>query len=178
VDLKPTKPRQKKIPEHSKKGLEVANAHRPLGGLPVEARKEKLMQALQRVMDGESTKQIAEDYGISRTGLNDMLLKYCEDDWRRLQIARALTRKEEAEDAMDEKGGDGLALAYAREKLKAAQWNLEKLLRRMFGQDQPLTASNVTINIGGIQRQGATIEHSPGTEDAQVIDSTESKHSR
>jgi hypothetical protein len=168
----------KDIPEHCKAGLAVANANRPLGGLPAEQKKAKLQEALQRCLDGESTKDIAAEYGMTRGGLNDLFLRHCEDDWRRVQIARALMRKEEAEDEFDRTAGDGLSLARAREKLRSAQWDLEKLLRRMFGQDQPLTASNVVINIGGITRQGATIEHSPGTEDAQVIDPTEDKHSR
>ena len=63
-----------------------------------------------------------------------------------------------------------LSLSRARERLKAAQWDLERICRRIYGQDQAVDASGkVSININ-LGQSGATIETYP-QENSQVIDS-------
>ena len=90
----------------------------------------------------ERTADIAQDLGVHRSALNQWLLQNGEDDWKEVQVARALTRKEMAEDEL-EAAQDPLSLARAREMLRAAQWDLERVCRRIYGQDQ-----NININVG------------------------------
>ena len=105
---------------------------------------------LQRYLSDESTKDIAESYGVTRQALNQFLIKTAEQEWKDAQVARAIARKESAEDDLDNAKAtpDALALARTRERLKAAQWDLERVCRRIYGQDAPPAGANaVQINI-------------------------------
>jgi len=94
--------------------------------------------------------------------LNQILLRYAEEDWRQAQVLRALQRKEEAEAELDEGAADALSLARARERLRAAQWDLERVCRRIYGADVPADlASRIHITINTAQTTN---------EAAQVID--------
>jgi predicted DNA-binding protein YlxM (UPF0122 family) len=118
---------------------------------------------LQRYLSDESTKVIAASYGVTRQALGQYLLKTAESEWKEAQVARAISRKEAAEDAFDEisnriEGADKeerdrltLTLSLARERLKAAQWDLERVCRRIYGQDvtpDQLGRVSITLNIG------------------------------
>lgn len=106
---------------------------------------------LNRYLSDESTADIAKDYGVTRQALGQFLLKTAENEWKDAQVARALARKEQAEDDLEdaEKTPDALSLARTRERLKAAQWDLERVCRRIYGQDAPPAgATAVQINIG------------------------------
>jgi hypothetical protein len=98
---------------------------------------------LRRYLTDESTKDIAADYGVTRQALSAFLLKHAEEDWKQAQVVRAIARKEKAEDDL-EAAQDPLALAKARELLKAAQWDLERVCKRIYAQDHGV---NVNINV-------------------------------
>lgn len=107
-------------------------------------------EVLVRVLNEESTKEIAASFGVTRSALNQWLLETAETEWRAVQVARAYKRKEEAEDEMDT-ATDSLSLARARERLKAAQWDLERVCRRIYGQDVPADLAgrvSITLNLG------------------------------
>jgi hypothetical protein len=113
---------------------------------------------LQRYLSDETTKEIAASYGVTRQALGQYLLKVAESEWKEAQVARALARKESAEDDLEdaEKTPDMLSLSRARERLKAAQWDLERVCRRIYGQDAPPQGVNaVQININ-LRREDAT----------------------
>lgn len=97
---------------------------------------------LLRYLSDESTSVIAADYGVTRQALGQYLLRHAEEDWKEAQVARAIARKEKAEDQL-ESAEDPLQLAKARELLKAAQWDLERVCRRIYGQE---TNINVSIS--------------------------------
>lgn len=112
-------------------------------------------QIIERYLAEQSTKEIAQEFGVTRSALNQWLLKTAEDDWKEAQVLRALKRKEDAEDLIDS-AQDALSLARARESLRAAQWDLERVCRRIYGQDQPIDKSAgvaITLNFRGV---GAT----------------------
>lgn len=123
---------------------------------------------LARYLSDESTKDIASSYGITRQALGQYLLKVAEDEWKQAQVARAIARKEDAEDALDavrtrlesaeqiDRDRLTLSLAHARESLKAAQWDLERICRRIYGQDvspEQLGRISITLNIGGASQK-------------------------
>ena len=89
---------------------------------------------LKRYLSDESTADIAASYKVTRQALSRYLIRNAEDQWKDAQVARAIARKEAAEDAM-EVAQDPLALAKARELLKAAQWDLERVCRRIYGEE-------------------------------------------
>jgi predicted DNA-binding protein YlxM (UPF0122 family) len=118
---------------------------------------------LARYLSDESTKDIAASYGVTRQALGQYLLKHTEAEWKDAQVARAIARKEQAEDNLEAIGAKietadkeqrdrlTLSLAHARETLKAAQWDLERVCRRIYGQDvspDQLGRISITLNIG------------------------------
>jgi predicted transcriptional regulator len=116
---------------------------------------------LARYLAEESTTQIAKSLGVTRSALNYWLLENCEKEWRSAQVIRAMKRKEDAEDAIDQ-ASDALTLARAREALRAAQWDLERVCRRIYGQDVPVNAgAGVQININLRRTNGDIVDVSP-----------------
>ena len=93
---------------------------------------------IHRYLSDERTADIAASYGVARSRLNQWLLQHAEEPWRQAQVARAITAKEQAQDDLDE-AQDPLTLARARERLRGAQWDLERLLSRLFGPKQEVT---------------------------------------
>lgn len=130
------------VPAHTKAGLAKMNENSPLAKLTKDERKELALKTISRFMDGEKTADIAQEYGVTRQRLNQILLESAQEDWKAAQIALALTRKETAEEDL-ERAEDGLSLARARERVKSAQWDLERVFRRMYGDEK------AQINIGG-----------------------------
>ena len=144
-------------------GLQAMNAGKPLADID---REEMAQQILGRYEHGELMQDIAHSLGLKGSEqLYRLLIATVPDQWKDYQAARSLRRLEEATVELD-MAPDGLTLSRAREKVKAAQWELERLLRRLYGQDQvPAGLVPVQINIG--------IGRNPGTESVQVVDSVE-----
>ena len=91
-----------------------------------------------RYLNGETSDQIALTLKCTRQGLSYYLRKTAEEDWREAQIVQAIERKDSAEDLLGT-AGDPLSLARAREQLRAAQWDLERLFSRLYGPKQEVT---------------------------------------
>lgn len=118
-------------------------------------------KVLERYLSDESTAVIAAAYGVTRQALGQFLLRHAEEDWKEAQIARAIARKEKAEDDI-EAAADVLQLAKARELLKAAQWDLERVCKRIYGQDHNINV-NISADLGErLRRAGQrTIDVTP-----------------
>jgi predicted DNA-binding protein YlxM (UPF0122 family) len=129
---------------------------------------------LQRYLSDESTKEIAATFGVTRQALGQYLLKVAEAEWKEAQVARAISRKESAEDDLDaiglkistadkeERDRLTLTLSLARERLKAAQWDLERVCRRIYGQDvtpDQLGRVSITLNIGAGHKDEKVIDN-------------------
>ena len=147
--------------EPQTKALTVAK--KPLANLPAERRAEIAHSVLTRYINGEQVAAMAPEYGVSDVTIYALLLREHEDDWKEVQRARALARLEKSQHEL-ETAPDALSLARARERVRSAQWELERLLRRLYGQDQPASSGQVVhinIDLGAVQ--------SPPS-DGQVID--------
>lgn len=110
----------------------------------------KAEYVLARYLAEESTTEIAQSLGVTRSALNYWLLEHAESQWKSAQVVKAIKRKEQAEDLL-ETAADALTIARARELLRAAQWDLERVCRRIYGQDvspDQLGKVNITLNIG------------------------------
>jgi len=106
---------------------------------------------LQRYLHGEEIGEIADSLGVHPKALNYHLLKEnIRDQWREAQVAVSLAEKQEAESVL-RSAPDALSLARAREVVRSAQWDLERLEGRLFGAKQEVS---VTID------HQVTVEHS------------------
>jgi hypothetical protein len=143
--------------------------------LPIPQTKDKALQILQRYDSGEHIQDLAQELGISHQAAYKALIKYCHDDWKDSQAARALAEYEQAKAKlrmiwdMPRADRDAVALACAREEVRTAQWELERLLRRLYGTDQPVSSGQVHINIGIARQQSDNTV----TVDVQPLDSAQ-----
>jgi len=129
-------------------------AKRPLANLPAERRNEIAQVLLIGYNEGKQVADMAPEFGISDVTAYALLLREHEADWREAQKARAMARLERAQHALGT-APDALSLARAREEVRAAQWELERLMRRLYGQDAPQQAQAVQVNIN-LRRENAT----------------------
>lgn len=130
------------------RGAAITNSGKsPIAGLSESARKDLLDHVLDRAMEDERLADIAADIGVSMTGLCQALLRHREDDWKSVQVARALVTLDRAENNL-ECAGDAVAVARAREEARLAQWKLERLCRRIYGEDHSGQSNQVVIQIG------------------------------
>lgn len=152
-------------------------AKRPLSNIPKEERAKIANAVLDRYIGGEQVAAMAAEYNTSDVTIYALILREHEDAWVDIQRARALARLERAQGDL-EVAPDALSLARARELVRSAQWELERLLKRLYGQE-----TNVNINIGGdlgdrLRRaRERVIDVSPSTP-AQAIDYVDSTSTR
>jgi len=112
-------------------------------------------EILTKYISGQRTDAIAAELGVNRELLAYHLLTKATEDWKEAQVIRDLRRKEEAEDAIDN-AKDLLELTRAEKKLKSAQWSLERVCRRIYGDTSPKEPGegvSIVLNIG-ISRPG------------------------
>lgn len=139
----------------SERSAELSVQKFPLAGLSPAERAGVLDQAIERYGRGESVYQVAQDLGVEHTTLYRHLIKEREQDWKDAKISHALADLESAE-SQQKNAPDMLALSRARECVRSAQWHLERLLRRIYGQDQPANLSQavqININLRGKDAQ-------------------------
>jgi hypothetical protein len=102
---------------------------------------------LDRYLAGETGPEIAQSLGVTKQALSHWMIEKAEKEWKSAQVVKALQRKDQAETLMDS-ASNPLDLARAREQLRGAQWDLERVCRRIYGQDSvPQGAQAVQINI-------------------------------
>lgn len=161
-------PRKQAHPPAAPKKLTVAK--RPLSNLSEARRGEIASQVLDRYIAGEQVAAMASEYETSDVTLYALLLREHESDWKDIQEARALARLERSQGEL-RTAPDALSLARAREEVRSAQWELERLCRRLYGEDRQQLQVQIspTLVISVAQApQGEVIEHQ-GV--AQVIES-------
>jgi hypothetical protein len=129
-------------------------------------------EVLELYLTAETTSQIAQKFGVKRKTLVGWLRKVAPAEWKQVQVVRAEARKEDGNDGL-EVADDALSLARAREMIKSAQWDLERLDSANYGQKQEIT--HVVSDLGDklrrarertIEGECAVVQQTP-----QVIDS-------
>ena len=133
-------------------------------------------EVIDRYLVAETTTKIARQYGLSRRALVAWLRDVRPEEWKRVQIIRALIKKEDSETGL-ETAPDALSLARARECLRSAQFDLERLDSRNWGQKQEVSVSgtiNFTTAIREIsERRLGNVAPEPQIIDVQVQHDTE-----
>ena len=95
-------------------------------------------EVLAEYLAAATTSAIAGRYGLSRKALTGWLRQIRPEGWKHVQVLRALNQKEDGNEQL-EVAPDALSLARARELVKSAQWDLERLDSSTFGQKQEVT---------------------------------------
>jgi hypothetical protein len=113
-------------------------AKNPLKALPEARRREIAQEVIARYLHGEQVAEMAHEFSTSDVTLYALLLRDHEIEWKDAQTARALARLERENRKLEE-APDPLSLARARELVRSAQWELERLLNRIFGPKQEVT---------------------------------------
>ena len=114
-------------------------------------------EVLERYLAANTTSHIAQQYGVSRKALTQWMRKVAPEQWKAVQVIRALMNQEDAEEGIVG-ATDALALARARELLKSAQFNLQALDRDYQPKQQAETVRPVQININLRHRSNGQID--------------------
>lgn len=159
------------VPERARPGLQAMNSGKPIGMISQQEKKELVASWIARYIDGEEIQTLANELGLTRPRLYQLLTEIDADSWRSAQSAKALTKFEDTLAALNS-ASDGLTLARAREAHKSAQWELERLLRRLYGEDKSqinVSGEGITIQLVSFAEQQ---KHDNSTGSSQVIDVT------
>ena len=131
--------RSRGVKEHAVAMLATAQADKPLGRLMGNAE-----PILARLMAGETAKQIATSYGISKIALYAWLLRHVPDQWKEIKAGMAAARLDDSEETIAG-AEDQLQATKGRELARIAQWQLERL-DKSYAPKQDGNAG-VTINV-------------------------------
>jgi Helix-turn-helix domain of resolvase len=137
------------VPANTRAGLIAMNAGKPL------AEGDGPNAILERYENGEGIEAIALDLGITPPAVYRYLARHAQEDWKEYQAANALHEYQLAEDQL-RTASDGVSLTRARELVKSQQWKLERVLRRIYGQDAP--AIQVNVNLGDVGQKIRDLE--------------------
>jgi hypothetical protein len=96
---------------------------------------------LEEYLEAQTTSQIAKKYGVKRKTLVQWLRAAMPNEWKQVQLVRAEIRKEDGNDQI-EVARDALALARAREMIKSAQWDLERMDATTYGLQTKVTVEH------------------------------------
>lgn len=124
--------------------------------IPKEQRPEVAKNAIARYLDGERLQEVADGYGLSLPRLYAYLLEHQEIDWKTAQVGVAIDRLERAKADL-ETAQSMQDIARARELAKLAQWDLERVCRRVYGTDPPVQF-NINLDLGSVSDRIAELE--------------------
>ena len=159
-------------------------------GLPIQIAPREVIS---RVVAGERTEAIAESLGLTASGLMHWLRQNAEEEWREAQIFRAMDQLEMCRRLLERALADDpegyndevtkivtskpnvtkivtctkitkTQIAGARELSRIAQWDLERLLRRIYG-----AQLDVQVQVSIADAMTAALSRSRG-DAASVID--------
>lgn len=103
---------------------------------------------LEQYLSEKTTSHIAKELGVRRKTLVAWLRATNPKRWKEVQVIRALVRKEDADEDLEERCRDALSLARTREKLRSAQFDLERLDSATWGAKQEVThTTNPVLHI-------------------------------
>jgi hypothetical protein len=159
-----------------KPSRQVTVAKRPLANWPVEKRQQVALEVLGAYQEGQEIADLAPEYGVSDVTLYALLIRDHEDAWKDAQKSRAVSKRDRTTRDLEElrlklrsatqeteegkkTPHDALSLARIREQVrvaeiqaKRAEWELERVYRRLYGQDDGgagVASVRITLNVGG-----------------------------
>ena len=134
------KPKKQRIALQRPKQAQTENASESTQLSPIIPANLDPNEVLQRYLAERHTSGIAESYGVTRRNLVRWLREVAPEQWKQVQIVRAITFHEDGQEGL-ESAEDALALARAREIVKSGQWTLERLDSENYGPKQEVKHS-------------------------------------
>lgn len=139
-------------------------------------RDQVIAQALQRINDGETLRQIAPSFNVSHVTLWSLLIGDVPDQYKQAQQAVLIGRIADADQALED-AEDQLNLARAREQAKFARWDAERRLPNLFGAKQTVEHKHTVDLDAAMQdarkalqaRKTHTTYSVEAIEDAQIV---------
>ena len=147
--------------------MSTSLAKRPFMNVSVERRAQIALELLTGYAEGKEIADLAPEYGVSDVTAYALLIRDHEDEWKKAQEGRAVARRDRATNDLQtlrtelwkaEQAHDALSLARIREQVrlaeiqaKRAEWELERVFKRIYGQDatpDQLGRVSITLNIG------------------------------
>jgi len=102
---------------------------------------------MQRVAEGELLREIAKDYGVSRSAVSHYIAQHApKEQWAQVRETSIAARLEQSAEDM-ERAPDQLTLARARESARLWMWRAERELPHLYGA-KPSTAIQVNGSDG------------------------------
>ena len=148
---------------------ELPEHYNPVHALKEADRNTLLDALLSHYEAGASIYDLAEKLGVSNTTIYRQLVKHRTEDWKEVSAARYQSIIERCEGQI-KNADSALAVTRAREELANARWMLERLQRRIYGQDAPPAGVNaVQININ-LRGSGATKQDNEDNSGAVTIE--------
>jgi len=116
---------------------------------------------LARYANGERIVDIAASLGVVPSSIIRQFLRDCPDDWREVQASASLQAYLDAVQALDQlEAVEGpVACNLAQARVKTRQWELERLLKRLYGPSQEITgADGGPLVVEIVKFSGRTLE--------------------
>ena len=136
------------VPENAKAGLAIMNAETALAHVNAS-------DVLEAYEHGASIPVQARALGVSHQAIYRKILKDAPELWKEHQAAHALAKLDDTETALSA-AADGVAVSREREIARLQMWKLERVLRRIYGQDAPTVTVN--LNLGNVGERIAQLE--------------------
>lgn len=92
-------------------------------------------EVLKRYLNAPTSSWVARELGVKRSSLTKWLRDTVPNEWKAVQVIRAQIMKEDGQDGLMA-SRNVMDLARAREVLRAAQWDLERLDSANYAQKQ------------------------------------------
>lgn len=148
----------------------TALSKRPMRDLTEAQRQQIALEVLKAYQQGEEVADLAPNYGVSDVTLYALLVRDHEEEWKQAQISRAIAKKARADRDLEElrlnlrdeeAHHDGVSLARVQQRIKIAEvqckraeWELERVYRRVYGQDAPAQLAQIVINVQNMRDMG------------------------
>lgn len=142
--------------------------------MPAERRAEIALELLTGYAQGQEIAELAKGYDISDVTAYALLIRDHEDEWKKAQESRAIAKRDRSANDLTElrrqlweaeTAHDAISLARIREQIrlaeiqaKRAEWELERVFKRIYGQDvspDQLGRVSITLNISGVSATNA-----------------------
>lgn len=143
--------------------MSTSLAKRPLAKVPAEQRAVIAAELLEGYSTGQEIAELAPNYGISDVTAYALLIRDHEEEWKQAQVSRALAKKAQTLNDLDElrtelrdreTALDSLSLARIQQQIRLAEvqckrseWELERVYRRVYGQEVTDQGGRVAIQI-------------------------------
>lgn len=110
---------------------------------------------------GVSVDELAAKWGVSERNVYGHLLKWAPEEFRGLQANGAIGRRRFCTERLEE-AADNVSVSKWRALLQSAEWDLEKLLPKLYGQKQDVGGLQITVNVDRSCGGAVTIEAGEG----------------